>query len=159
MEDKKDFFYFVISAFSFFRSLLLLLFFFFALNTPPNGISCGWGKKLQVYSWVWTGCMARCNNGLMSCFHRILQGHNHDMIAFFKSDLSWTQTHHRRGRRMRVKSFSNTTVSCHHHGPLPARRMHTMLMQKLNLKWYASITLKKKKRLPNRNTQLQMFFG
>lgn len=48
--------------------------------------------------------MARGNNGLMSCFDRILQGHNHDMVVF-KSDLSWTETHHRTGRRMHVKSL------------------------------------------------------
>lgn len=63
----------------------LLLFFlipffspFFCTQHTPNGISCGWGKKLQVYSWVWTGCMV---SGSMSCFDRILQGHNHDLIA------------------------------------------------------------------------------
>lgn len=150
MEDKKDFFYFVISAFSFF-----IIFNFFALNTPPNGISCGWGKKLQVYSWVWTGCMARGNNGLMSCFDRILQGHNHDMIVF-KTDLSWTETHHRIGRRMRVKSFSNTTLSCQHHGPLPARRMHTMLMQKLK---FQMICIDYIKKASKQKYTTAMFFG
>lgn len=35
--------------------------------------------------------MSDDNNGLMSCFHRILQGHNHDMIVF-KTDSSWTES-------------------------------------------------------------------
>lgn len=54
---------------------------------------------------------ARANDGLMSWFHRILQGHNHDAIAS-KWDSSRTQTHRRRGRRMRAESLSaaNTTV-------------------------------------------------
>lgn len=145
MEDKKDFFYFVISAFSLFN--------FFALNTPPNRISCGWGKKLQVYSWVWTGCqVSDDNNGLMSCFHRILQGHNHDMIVF-KTDSSWTETHHGWWRLMHIESLSNTTLSGQHHGPLPAQRMHTM--QKLNFKWYASTTEKASKQ----KCTVAMFFG
>lgn len=66
---KKDFF-------CFFLFLFFLL--FFCTQHTPNGISCGWGKKLQVYSWVWTRCMV---SGSMSCFDRILQGHNHDLIA------------------------------------------------------------------------------
>lgn len=40
--------------------------------------------------------MARGHDGLMSCFHRILQGHNHDTILL-KSDASRTETHGRRG--------------------------------------------------------------
>lgn len=54
---KKDLFYFLISF------LFCCFFFLHSTPQPPSGISCGWGKKLQVYSWVWTGCMASGNTG------------------------------------------------------------------------------------------------
>lgn len=130
---KKDFFY-----------LFIYVFFFFCTQHTPDGISCGWGKKLQVSSWVRTGWMVSVNNGLMSCFDNTRRPQSWlDRFETEESELLYRcfQNNPPQGSTLfffffyAYKTFyflgyKLNSSQLPTNGPLPAWWMHTMLTLK-----------------------------
>lgn len=129
--------------------LISSFFFFFFLHSTHSRMESAVDEVRSFRCTVGSGQDARwaVTTGSMPCFDREYYKATILTSSFPKSWAASPQT---------SSNTSRAALSCQHHDPLPARRLRTMLTQKVISKWYASTTFRKKKKKKKKGFQKEM---